>query len=103
MIPVRPAPEPEEIVEVAANALRRDDARGDNGVGRDDFGSRQEPHLKIVRELHLVHESLLRQRLAHQSRVLNRRADLRRDRGDELLIAGGERLLRRTVGEVDDT
>jgi hypothetical protein len=40
-----------------------------------------------VREAHLVHEALLVDRRPNEARVLDRRADLRRDRLDELLVA----------------
>ena len=63
---------------------------------------RQKLHLQVVRELHLLREPLLLDRRAHEPRVLDRGADLRRDRGDELLVAGGERLTRAPIGQVHD-
>ena len=59
----RPArAQPEEVVEVAADALGGDDAGRHHRLGRDDLGAREQPHLEVVRELHLVHEPLLRER-----------------------------------------
>ena len=51
--------EPEQIVEIAADALRRHDARGHDRFRRDDAVVRQQLHLQVVRELHLVRETLL--------------------------------------------
>ena len=97
-----PAAQPKQIVEISADAFRWHDARRDLRVRRDDVARRQELHLQVVRELHLVREPLLLDRRADEPRVLNRRADLRRDRGHQLLIAGGEWLPRAAVGQIHD-
>jgi hypothetical protein len=90
------------VIEVAAHAFCGKYSRRDFRFGRNDRRGRQQLHLQVVRETHLVHESLLVDRRAHESRVLNRCPDLRRDRLDELLIAGGERLPRAAIRQIHD-
>ena len=92
----------EEVIEVPGHALRRHHARRDDRGRRDRFDRRQELHLEIVRERHLVREALLLHRRAHELRVLDRGGDLRRDRGDELEIAGGERMPPAPPREIHD-
>ena len=69
---------------------------------RNDRVVRQEFHLQIVRELHLVREPLLLDRRLDEPRILNRSSDLGRDRGDQFLVAGGERLSGSTIRQVHD-
>src|SRR5437762_5575428 len=83
--------ETKQIVKITAHPLRWHHSRRDDRVRRDDRLSGKKLHLQIVGKLHLVDEPLLRERRAHESRVLNRRTDLRGDSGNEFLIAGGER------------
>jgi hypothetical protein len=94
--------EPEEMIEVAADAFRGQHARRHLRFRRDDRRARQQPHLEVVRELHLLRELLLRERLPHQPRVLDGGADLRRDGRDELLVAGAELLARAAIRQIDD-
>ena len=91
-----------EVVEVAAHVLGGHDARRDGRLGRDVRRVGQELHLQVVRELHLLLEALLVERLPHEPRVLDGRADLARDGRDELLVARGEGLPGAAVGEVHD-
>ena len=93
----------EQVVEVPTHAFGRHHSRRDDRVRRHDCSRGQELHLEIVRKLHLGEEPLLSQRRADQSRVLNRRTDLRGDRGDELLITSREWLRRMTVREIHHT
>src|SRR4051812_34706817 len=83
-------PQAEEIVEVSPDALGGNDACGNLRLGRDDVAWRQQFHLELVRQLHLAREPLLLDGCPNESSVLDCRSDLRRDRGDELLVARGE-------------
>ena len=94
------AAEAEQVVEIPADALGWYDSRGHRRIGRDDLVVRQQLHLQIVRELHLVRQTLLLDGCAHEPDVLDRRADLRGDRRDQLLVAGGERLAGSAVRQI---
>src|SRR5690349_23885090 len=90
------------MIEVTTNALGWKYTRGNFRFRRDNRGCRQQLHLEIVGEAHLVHESLLVNRRADESRVLNGGPDLRGDCLDELLIARRERLARASVRQIHD-
>ena len=53
-------------------------------------------------ELHFLHQALLREQCPDEPRVLDRGADLRRNRRHEFLIAGRERVTRSPLGQIDD-
>src|SRR6185312_3020623 len=93
--------ESEKMIEVAANALSGDYARGCFRLWRDHITAGQKLHLQVVCETHFLQQSLLLDGFAHQSRVLNRAADLRGDSSDELDIAGAERGTSGSVGQAD--
>src|SRR5438105_12552702 len=93
-------PELEELIKIAAHTFRRNDARGDLCFRRHTVGRGQQLHLQVVRETHLLQQSLSIQRSADESSVLNCGSNLRRNGGDELLVARGERLPRATIGKV---
>src|SRR5215218_4874830 len=91
-----------QVVEVAADVFGGHHSRGDGGFGRDVSRVGEKLHLQVVRELHLLLQPLLIERPPNEARILDRGADLRGDRRDELLITGGERLPRPPIREVDD-
>ena len=66
--------EAEQVVEIAADAFGRNHTRRNRRLGRDDRVGREELHLEVVRELHLVREPLQRAvnlRGRHQLRLFN--------------------------------
>ena len=91
----------QQVVEVAAHRLGLAAARPDVGARGDDEGRRQQLELQVVRQLQLAPHPLLAQVPGDEPRVLDRRADLVRDRRHELPVSGGERILAQPVGQVD--
>src|SRR5437588_2649755 len=93
----------EKLIEVATYALRRNDSRGDFRLGRDAIRRRQQLHLQVVGEVHLLKQALSIERCADEPRVLNRGTDLGGDCRHELLVTGSERLPRPSISEIHYT
>ena len=94
-----PALELEQMVEIAADAGCRFDARGADRLWRQHIGSREHAHLQFMRKLHLAREPFLRHRRPHQPVDLDRGGNLRSDRGHQLLVSRDERIARLDPGE----
>src|SRR6185503_9824540 len=92
-----------QTVKVAADTFGGNNARRHCCLRSNHAVVRQQLHLEVVRHLHLVRETLLLDRRAHESRVLDGGADLRGNRGDELLVAGREWESRPAVGQIHYT
>ena len=91
---------PEKVIEVTPYALGWNDTSGDLGLGSYDTGLRQQLHLEVVSEIHLLEKPLLLDGGPHEPRILNRRTDLRRDRRHQLLVARAVRLSRPAIRQV---
>ena len=76
------------LIEITSDTFRRHDSSGYFCLRRNDRRFRKQLHLKIVREIHLLQQSLLLDRRFHKSRILNRRPDLCRNGGHQLLVTG---------------
>ena len=89
------------LIEVSPHRFGRQDSgrRVDAGYARD---GRDELHLEIVGQLHFPGDSLPGQTFLNQSVVLESRADLTRDRGEEFLITRREPSPTAPADQVDD-
>ena len=90
------------MVEVAPHLLRRLHFRGH--LAQPKLIDRlKQPHLKVVGQLHLVRHPVPRPALAEQSMILERRADLAGDGGQQLAVPGREGAASPAPEQVDDT
>ena len=95
------AVETQQVIEVTAHRFGGAAASGNVRFRGDHRRRRQQLELQVVGQLQLATDALLAQVELYEPSVLNRRADLIRDGGDQLAVACGERVFSSAVGQID--